>query len=99
MTTSRIWAVGFLLLAVVAGVALLLQRQAQGVLREQLALLRTDQQQLVALRAENARLKAQQPSETELASLRADDAAAMRLRNELNQLRARIAAEEAAMAR
>lgn len=66
-------------------------------LRNELALLRADQQALADARAENARLKAAQPTPAELASLRADHAAAERLRAELNTLRDSIRKAEAAV--
>src|SRR5690242_13436495 len=93
---SRLSTVVLLLLAVVGGFALLLQRQRASVLREQIALLRADQRELIALRAENAKLQAGLPSDSELARLRADHAAAIRLQAELNALRRQISAAEAA---
>ena len=93
---ARLVTVALLLAAAVAGVALMLQRQRGTVLREQITLLRADQRQLAALRADNAKLQSGLPSDSELMKLRADHAAAMRLQTELNTLRRQISAAEAA---
>lgn len=83
------WLSGLLLaLAVVAGGALLWQRQATAQLRGEIALLRNEHRQLERLRAENQRLVAAQVSDTELAQLRADRAALARLGGELASVKA-----------
>jgi Tfp pilus assembly protein PilN len=78
-----------LALAVVAGAALLLQRQATAQLRDEIALLRDENRELARLRAENKRLAAVLPVATELEQLRADRAAVVRLRGEIEKLKAR----------
>ena len=78
-----------LALALVAGAALLLQRQAAVQLREEIALLRDEQRELAQLRAEHQRLVAAQVSEAELARLRADRTAVVQLRGEIERWKAR----------
>lgn len=92
---ARLTAFVLLLAALAAGVAWGLERKSSAVLREQITLLQSERRDLAALRAENGTLKQRQPSQKELAALRADHAAAARLRNELNSLREQIAAAEA----
>lgn len=85
-----------LLAAGVAGVALMLERQRGAVLREQRSLLRANERELATVRADTVRLQASLPSESELARLRSDHAAAVRLQAELNALRRQISVAEAA---
>jgi hypothetical protein len=77
------------LLAFVVGGALALRHQRAELLRTQIALARDEQRELAALRAENRRLAAQQVSAEELERLRADRMAVLRLRTEVDALRAR----------
>jgi len=102
MSAFRWLSVLLLALALAAGAAQLLQRQATAQLRGEIALLREEQRELARLRAEHARLMAMQPAPAELEQLRGDRAALERLRGELDQLRARTdemarAAERAAL--
>lgn len=78
-----------LVLALVAGGALLLQRQAAAQLQGEIALLRGEHRDLARLRAENQRLTAAQLPAAELARLRDDHAAVMRLRGEIEKLKAK----------
>lgn len=91
----------FLLLgaAVASGVMLVFERQQAGVLRDRVQLLQQDQRTLAGLRAENARLKAAQVSDDELASLRADHVAAERLQAELESLRESVRKAEEGIGR
>lgn len=88
----------FLALALVAGAALWLQRQAAADLREEIGLLREEQRELTRLRAENRRLAAAQPSPAELSNLQADRAAVLRLRAEIEKSRDSLLARERALA-
>ncbi len=78
-----------LALALVAGAALLLQRQIAAQLRDEIALLRDENRTLARLRAEHERLTAAQIPAAELERLRADRAAVVQLRAEIEQLKAR----------
>ncbi len=102
MSSLRWLSAGLLALALVAGAALWLQRQAAAQLHDEIAQLQEKQRELARLRAEHARLMVAQPSAAELEQLRNDRAALERLRGELNQLKARTdevtrAAERAAL--
>lgn len=102
MSTPRWPAVFLLALALMAGGAWLLQRQAATQLRDELALVRGDQRELERLRAERTRLQAMQPTPAELEQLRGDRAALPRLQDEVGQLRQQTqamvqAAERAAL--
>ena len=79
-------AVGLLVVAVVAFLRFLIERQESAVLRTEIAVLRQDEQRIAQLRAEHERLVAEKVSDAELQRLRADRAALVRLRNEINQL-------------
>ncbi len=92
---ARLLSLLLLTAAIAATFGMLLQRKSSAVLREQIALLDADLRELVALREENARLKAAQPEAADVERLRADHAAAMRLRSELNALREQITRAEA----
>ena len=78
-----------LALALVAGAALLLERQAAAQSQGEIALLREEQRQLAQLRAENARLVAAAVPEAELVRLRSDRVAVGQLRAEIEKLKAR----------
>lgn len=90
MNTSRWFSVLLFVAAIAGGVTLAFQRQEAAVLHDRLQLLHQDQRTLAGLRAENARVKAAQVSDAELASLRADHIAAERLQAELESLRASV---------
>jgi hypothetical protein len=77
------------LLGIVAMAGVFLQREKTEVLRTEFALAREESRDLAALRAEHERLKSAQVSPVELERLRADRAAILRLRAELESLRAR----------
>ena len=79
---------GLLALAVVAGAEWWLQRQAAAQLRGEIALLRDEGRELARLRKENQRLAAALPTTAELARLRADHAAVVQLRTEIENLKA-----------
>ncbi len=78
-----------LALAAVAGVSFALQRQSAAALQQEIALLRDNERKLALLRAENERLRAAQTPAAELERLRADRAALLRLRTEIEAMRAR----------
>ena len=88
MRALRFLSVVLLALAFVAGAALWLQRQSATQLRGEIALLRDEHRKLAELRAENARLIAAQPSAAQLEAMRADHAAVLRLRGEIEKLKA-----------
>lgn len=90
--------VGIGVLALAGGAALALQRQQTEQLRDELVLQRTENGELVRLRAERARLLAAQVPAAELAGLRADHATVARLRDEITALRGRAEAMERAAA-
>ena len=73
-------------LVAAVGVVLALQRQETIALRRELTLVRTSTADLERLRAENRRLRENQVSAAELATLRADHAALPRLWSELDAL-------------
>jgi len=87
-----------LALALVAGAALWLQRQAAEALRGEIALLREENRDLAKSRAENQRLAAALPSAAELERLRADHAAVARLRREIEKTKDNLQARERALA-
>lgn len=87
-----------LALAIAAGIALWLQRQAAADLRDDLALLQSDRRELARLREENGRLAAALPTAETIAALRADRAAVGRLRREIETTRDNVLARERALA-
>lgn len=89
MATSRWVSAGLLVLAIAFGVSAALQWQTGLVLRQEIALRRDDNQVLARLRAENQRLRSAQVSAEEMNRLEADRAALIRLRLEMESLRAR----------
>jgi hypothetical protein len=89
MFSTRWISAVFLALAIVAGAGWLLQREATSALRTEMMLLREDNRKLDRLRAEHERLAAKGVSDVELERLRADHAAVMRLREEIETLRTR----------
>jgi hypothetical protein len=86
-----------LALALAAGAALWLQRQAAAQLRDEIALLREQNRELARLRAENRRLAAALPPAAELERLRADHAAVFRLRGEIEKTKDNVQAREQAL--
>ncbi len=99
MSSASRWLSALLLaLAVVAGVALWLQRQAAADLRDELALLRDDQREIARLRTENQRLASALPPAEKMQELRADRAAVVRLRSEIEKTRDNLTTRERALA-
>lgn len=88
----------FLLVALAAGTAFWLQREAAAALRDDLALLSGDRRELVRLREENSRLAAALPPAETIAALRADREAVGRLRHEIEKTRASVQTRERALA-
>ena len=84
----------FLALALVAGASLWLQRQAADALRSEIGLLREENRELAKLRAENQKLVAAQLPAAELARLRADHAAVVRMQGEIEALRKSVQEKE-----
>jgi hypothetical protein len=74
--------------AVVAGAAWWVQEAEAEALRAEVALLREERSELAQVRAENLRLLAEQPPSAEIERLRADRAAILRLRGEIETLKA-----------
>jgi hypothetical protein len=75
------------LLAVVAGAAMFLQRETTANLRSELILLREERSEIARLRAERDRLRAAQVPAAELERLRADRAALVQLRAEVEKMK------------
>ncbi len=90
MNASRWTSAGLTALAVAVGAGYWLQREESRVLQSEVDLLRHDQRTLANLRLEQARLLAAQVPPEELARLRADRAALIRLRGEIEAMQARI---------
>ena len=80
-------ALGAMAIAMAAG--LLLQRQSGAALRAELEMLKEESRERTRLRDENARLVSQQIPAAELERLRADHAALVRLRGEIEELKSR----------
>jgi hypothetical protein len=87
-TSIRAGAVLLTTAALVAGVAWWVQVQEADALRAEVALLRDERSELARVRAENLRLAAEQPPSSEIERLRADRAAILRLRREIETLKA-----------
>ena len=87
-----------LALALAAGATVWLQRQAAAQLRDEIAILREQNRELARLRTENQRLAAALPSAAELEALRADHAAVVRLRSELERTKDNLQVRERALA-
>lgn len=98
MTKSRFTIAILGALALVAGALLWLQRQSTEALRTEIVLLREQKAELNQVRAENARLKGALISEADLARLRADRAAVLRLRGEIERTRKDLDQQERALA-
>lgn len=92
MSTRRFrWLPAVLLLvAGVAGAGYALQVQATAALRREIELLQAEQRESGRLRAENERLKAEQAPAAEVERLRADRAALLRLRSEIDGMKRRV---------
>lgn len=86
MRSLRWISVGLVVVGVVAFVRYLIERQESAALRLEIAILQTEQEHAVRLRAEHKRLVAGKLSDAELQRLRNDRAALNRLRNEINAL-------------
>ncbi|MDO8540535.1 MAG: hypothetical protein Q7S40_08890 [Opitutaceae bacterium] len=89
MSSARWWSVAFVTLSVGLGAGMLLQSQSASALRTEITLRREENQKLGRLRAEYLELLRAQPSDAELQRLRSDHAAVLRLRAEINALKAR----------
>ena len=83
---SGVWLL--LIVAIGAGVTWWLQAQEAAALRAEVALLRDERSELARVRAENLRLTTEQPPAAEIERLRADRAATLRLRAEIEALKA-----------
>ena len=79
----------FLIALLAAGAVVFLQREAAASLRSELALLRDENRELARLKAEHERLRAAQLPPAELDRLRADRAALLQLRSEIEAMRRR----------
>ena len=89
MSATRWISAGFLGFAVLAGGGLWLQHETSAALRGEIRLLQDERKTLERLRAENQRLTAAQVPDAELARLRADRAALLRLRDEIDRMKSR----------
>lgn len=78
-----------ILIAVAAGIGVAREWSETQALRAEVELARTEAAELGRVRAENQRLRKKQITTGELAALRADHAAVVRLRGELESLKAR----------
>ncbi|HVS54321.1 MAG TPA: hypothetical protein VHD62_18340 [Opitutaceae bacterium] len=96
---ARLAVVVLTVLAFAAAAAIWLQREQAVALRAELALARAEQKDATALRAEHARLMAAQVPETELARLRDDHAAVVRLHGEIDTLTEKLHARERSLAK
>lgn len=79
-----------LALAVAAGVGVVWQRQAAAALQAELGWLRDENRELVRLRGENERLRTAGLPAAEMEQRRADHAAIVRLRAEIEAMRVRL---------
>ncbi len=98
MTAARIWLALVVGLAVAATASLWLQRETRAVLQAELAQLREENAELGRVREERIRLVAQRTAPEEVSRLRADHAAVVRLRGEIEALRESVERREAAVA-
>ena len=89
MSAARWISAGLVVFAVVAGAGLWLQHETSAALRGEIRLLQDERKTLERLRAEHQRLIAAQVSDAELARLRSDRAALMRLRDEIERMKSR----------
>lgn len=83
-----------LALAVVAGGGYALQWQETSALQREIAWLQEESRERAKLRMENERLKAAQTPAAEIARLRADRAAIVRLRGEIEAMKRRTEGRE-----
>ena len=97
MSSLRWLSALLLALALAAGAAIWLQRQAAAQLRDEIVFLREQNRELARLRAENQRLAAALPPAAELEALRADHAAVVRLRGEIEKTKVNVQARERAL--
>jgi hypothetical protein len=98
MHAFRWLSVAFFGLALLAGGAWWLQRQATEALRGELELVRQESGEIARLRSEQERLKAAQPDPAELERLRADRSALLRMRAEIESLQAKAEQKERLLA-
>jgi hypothetical protein len=89
MSAPRWVSAVFVIVALVAGAMLWLQHQATLAFRSEVDLLRDENRRLARMRVEHERLLTVQPSGSELERLRADHAALVRFRTEIEQMKAR----------
>lgn len=89
MSPLRWLSLAFFVAALVAGASLWIQHQATLAFRSEVDLLRDESRRLAQMRTEHQRLLNAQPSAAELERLRADHAALVRMRNEIEQMQAR----------
>jgi len=87
MSAMRLLSLLLFALTLVAAGAMLLQRQAAAELRGEIALLREEGRELIRLHNENARLVTALPVAARLEAMRADHAAVLRLRSEIEMLK------------
>ncbi len=99
MLARRLLVAGIVVFALVAGTTFLFQRQAAAALREEVALLRADRDEVARLTTANRQLAAALPPAEELARLRADHVALARLQGEIQKLRDDLDARRRALAR
>ncbi len=97
MSTLRWLSAVLLTLGVMTGAALWLQRQSGAQLRDEIGLLRDENRQLAQLRSANARLVAAQAPAAEMERLRADRAAVVQLRREIEKLTTGVDERERAL--
>ncbi len=91
MNASRWTSIALVAIAGAMGIGYWLQREESRGLQSELELLRHGQRALAELRTEHARLLARQASPEEVARLKADRAALIRLRGEIDEMQARVA--------
>src|SRR5437868_1285268 len=84
--------------AVVAGAALLLQRQAASLLQAEIGLARDESREISRLQAENQKLSRALPTAEALTAMRSDHAAVLRLRSEIEKLKDNVQAREKTLA-
>jgi len=89
MLPLRWLSLAFFAAALVAGASLWIQHQATLAFRSEVDLLRDESRRLAQVRAEHQRLLSAQPPAAELDRLRADHAALVRLRTEIDQMKTR----------
>lgn len=89
MSAHRWLSIALLALAVVSGLGLMLQRQTAAVLQQEISLLREENRRFVQLKADNDRLRQEQTPVADVERLRADRAALMSMRAEIEAMKTR----------